>query len=214
MPCLSGFCSFFVLLYLCICVRDTFLRCAVCVMRVPGVPSDHAHETDDGAKAAYVVAWKEERLMHGVVDGHAKYAVVVFGSFLHTLDENPLACFEDIDGAPLEEAYVGDLVASEEVAAIIERHHGVARHPDEEVSPLVLELWDDVTLAVLDVCATAPISREAGNGIERNERNALVATVRHVMCSQCQMLRLRICGRCGERSPLPIPCLKHRTLTC
>lgn len=169
-------------------------------MRVPSVPSDHAHETDDSVKAAYVIAWEEERLVYGVVNGHTKDAVVVFGSLLHTLDENPLACFEDIDGSPLEETYVGNLVASEEVSAIIERHHGVARHPYEEVSPLVLELWDDVSLAVFDICATAPIGWEACNGIERNKRDALVTTIRHMMLGQCQMVRL------GIYRPL-VPCL-------
>ena len=151
--------------------------------------------------------------MHGVVDGDAKDAVVMLGRLLHSLDENPLARFEDVDGAPLEEADVGNLVASEEVATIIERHHRVARHAYEEVSPLVLELRDDVTLAVFYICASAPISRETGDGIEGNERNALTAALWHMACGQCQMLRLHICGIRGRCSFFLSLLLKHGPLT-
>ena len=93
-------------------------------------------------------------------------------AFLHAFDEYPLARFEDIDGTPLEEADVCDFATSEEVATIIQRHHRVARHPDKEVCPFVLELWYDIALAVLQTYPTATFGRETGDCIERYEWDA------------------------------------------
>lgn len=143
--------------------------------------SDEAHEADDGAQAADVVARKEEGTVDAVVFRYAKDAVVVAFAFLHTLDENTLARFEDIDGLTLEETDVGDFAASEEIAAIIELHHGVARHTDEEVCALLLELGNDVPLAVLHAHTTAAVGRETSYGIQWYEGNALVAAFGSLM---------------------------------
>ena len=150
---------------------------------------DHADESDDGAQAAYVVAWEEERLVYGVVFGDAENAVGMIHAFLHAFDEYPLARFEDIDGAPLEEADVCDFAASEEVATIIERHHGVARHPNKEVCSFVFELWYDIALAVLQTHTAATFCRETSDCIEGYEWDA--------GGRWCRCGRLGRCSRCG-----------------
>lgn len=149
--------------------------CGVCDVRVTRA-SYETDESDDGAQAADVVARKEERLMYGVVFGDTEDAVVVFVALLDTLDEDALARFEDIDGAPLEETDVGDFVAGEEIATIIERHHGVARDPDEEVCALIGKFRYDIAFPVAHAHATTAIGREASYCIERYEWNALIAT--------------------------------------
>lgn len=58
-------------------------------------------------------------MVYGIVFGDAENAVVVLVALLNTLDEYALTCFEDIDSAPLEESYVGELMTCEEVAAVI-----------------------------------------------------------------------------------------------
>ena len=132
--------------------------------------------------------------MHRVVLGDTEDAVIVLVTLLHTFDENALGRFEDIDGAPLEEAYVGDLVASEEVATIIERHHGVARDADEEVCTLVGKFGYDIAFPVAHAHATAPVGRETSDGIERYERNALAAAfwslMRYLNRAICRLYHL------------------------
>ena len=112
-------------------------------------------------------------------------------AFLHAFDEYPLARFEDIDGTPLEEADVCDFATSEEVATIIERHHGVARHPDKEVCPFVLELWYDIALAVLQTYPTAAFGRKTGDSIERYEWYALAAAMGNLVGYLNSVLRSR-----------------------
>ena len=102
-------------------------------------------------------------------------------ALLHTLDDDALACFEHIDGAPLEETDVGDFVASEEVAAIIERHHGVARDADEEVCALVGKFGYDITLPVAHTHATATVGRETSDCIERYKWNTIIAAFGNLM---------------------------------
>ena len=114
-------------------------------------------------------------MVDATVFRYAKDAVVVAFALLHAFDEYALARFEHIDGAPLEETDVGDFAASEEVATIIERYHGVARYTDEEVCALILELRDDIPLAVLYAHATAIVGREPCYGIQGNEGDALIA---------------------------------------
>ena len=126
-------------------------------------------------------------------------------AFLHAFDEYPLARFEDIDGTPLEEADVCDFATSEEVATIIERHHGVARHPDKEVCPFVLELRYDIALAVLQAYTTATFGRETGDCIERYEWYALAAAMGDLAGYLNSALR--------SRRILVICFLKHCSLT-
>ena len=59
--------------YVCACATR-FAVWSVCVMRVTCV-SDETDESDDGAQAAYVVAWEEERVMDATVFRHAENAV-------------------------------------------------------------------------------------------------------------------------------------------
>lgn len=69
-PVYRGFGCFATLLYLCMCVRDTF--CGVERVRdACDVRSDEADESDDDAQAAYVVAWEKKRVMNTVVFRHA-----------------------------------------------------------------------------------------------------------------------------------------------
>ena len=115
--------------------------------------------------------------MDAAVFRHTENAVRMIYAFLHAFDEYPLARFEDIDGTPLEEADVCDFATSEEVATIIERHHGVARHPDKEVCSFVLELWYDIALAVLQTHTTATFCRKTSYCIKRYEGDALAAAM-------------------------------------
>lgn len=62
MPYCRGFSCFYTLLYIYMCARNL-----LCVRWV----SDHAHESDDCAHAAYIVAREKERLVYGVVFGDA-----------------------------------------------------------------------------------------------------------------------------------------------
>ena len=132
--------------------------------------------------------------MNTAVFRHAENAVGMICAFLHPFDEYPLTRLEDIDGTPLEEADVCDFATSEEVATIIERHHGVARHPDKEVCPFVLELRYDIALAVLHAYPTATFGRKTGNCIERYEWNALAAAFGNFMHSFTN--RDRLFGYC------------------
>ena len=129
--------------------------------------------------------------MDAAVFRHAENAVCMIYAFLHTFDEHSLARFEDIDGAPLEEADVCDFATSEEVATIIERHHGVARHPDKEVCPFVLELRYDIALAVLQAYTTATFGRETGDCIERYKWDALAAAMGNLAGYLNSVLRSR-----------------------
>lgn len=101
------------------CESVAFERCMRCACVVferclsGARGSDESDESDDGGKASYVVLRQEERFMDGVVFRHAEDAVVVFVVGQHPFDDDPLACFEDIDGAPLEESDVGNFVAGE-----------------------------------------------------------------------------------------------------
>lgn len=129
--------------------------------------------------------------MNTAVFRHAENAVGMICAFLHAFDEYSLARFEDIDGTPLEEADVCDFATSEEVATIIERHHGVARHPDKEVCPFVLELRYDIALAVLHAYPTATFGRETGDCIERYEWYALAAAMGNLAGYLNSVLRSR-----------------------
>lgn len=94
----------------------------VCLLRAArgaAVLSDGAYEADDDAKASYVVTRQEERLVDRTVLRHTEYAVLVVFAFLYSLDEDALACFENIDCSPLKKAYVGDFSAGEQVSAVI-----------------------------------------------------------------------------------------------
>lgn len=132
--------------------------------------------------------------MNTAVFRHAENAVGMICAFLHPFDEYPLTRLEDIDGTPLEEADVCDFATSEEVATIIERHHGVARHPDKEVCPFVLELWYDIALAVLQTYPTATFGRKTGDCIERYEWYAFTAAFGNFMNSFTN--RDRLLGYC------------------
>lgn len=129
--------------------------------------------------------------MNTAVFRHAENAVGMICAFLHAFDEYSLARFEDIDGTPLEEADVCDFATSEEVATIIERHHGVARHLDKEVCPFVLELRYDIALAVLHAYPTATFGRETGDCIERYEWYALAAAMGNLAGYLNSVLRSR-----------------------
>lgn len=147
--------------------------------------------------------------MDAAVFRHAENAVCMIYAFLHTFDEYSLARFEDIDGAPLEEADVCDFATSEEVASIIERHHGVARHPDKEVCPFVLELRYDIALAVLQTYPTAAFGRKTSDCIEGYEWDALAAAMgslagylNRAIRSRC-ILVIRFLNHCSLASEQP-----------
>ena len=100
--------------------------------------------------------------MDRAVFRYAKYAVIVTFAFLHALDEDALACFENIDCTPLKEADVSDFPAGEQVT-----YHGIARHTYEEIRALVFKFRYDVAFAVFEVDAFVWVNREAGDGIQR-----------------------------------------------
>lgn len=65
--------------------------------------------------------WLEAWVFGNTEDGF----LIVF-CFLHSFDEGTLTGVEDVDATPLEEEYVGNFTASDDVAILIEGVHGVA----------------------------------------------------------------------------------------
>ena len=134
---------------------------------------NQADEADDGAEGADVVLGEGEWFVT-LVFGDAEDAVVVILALLDILDENTLACVEDIDPTPLKEMYLGDFAASDDVPIAIERGHGVARDANEEVGALGFELRDGIVLAVVEAHSVVVDGRETSDGLHGNKRDALV----------------------------------------
>lgn len=134
---------------------------------------NQADEADDGAEGADVVLGEGEWFVTLVL-GDAEDAVVVFLALLDILDENTLACVEDIDPTPLEEMYLGNFPACDDVSIAVERSHGVSGDPNEEVCALGLELRDGVVLTVVEAHPVVVDSREARYGLHWDERYAFV----------------------------------------
>ena len=134
---------------------------------------NQADEADDGAEGADVVLGEGEWFVTLVL-GDAEDAVVVIFALLDILDENTLACVEDIDPTPLEEMYLGNFPACDDVSIAVERGHGVARDTNEEVGALGFELRDGVVLTVFEAHAVVVDGRETCNGLHGDERYTFV----------------------------------------
>lgn len=151
--------------------------------------------------------------MDRAVFRHAQYAVLVVFAFLHALDKNALARFDDIDCTPLKEADVRDFSAGEQVAAVIQRYHRVARDTYEKIRALVFKFWYDVAFAVFEVDAFVGVNREACDGIQGYKRNAPAAAWLDLLNFQANAFLLRgilvDAGRTGSTGDL-----EHVALTC
>lgn len=134
---------------------------------------NQADEADDGAEGADVVLGEGEWFVT-LVFGDAEDAVVVIFALLDILDENTLACVEDIDPTPLEEMYLGYFATSDDVSIAVERGHGVAGDTNEEVGALSFELRDGIVLAVVEAHPVVVDGREPSDGLHGDEWDAFV----------------------------------------
>lgn len=94
----------------------------------------------------------------------------------YSLDDGSLIGVEDVGLVPLEEDVVHwYLLASDEVARVVCRLHGVSFYPDKEVGSL--KIWDEIVLAF--VLHEGDIGSEcARHGAGRYEWDALHTSLR------------------------------------